>query len=252
MDEMEIYLASPPDTVARASRYGPVSALAYRVGRDLRLYRTPFDFSRATLMDVDATSFQGYGPHEALVSALTRECRRMGYAGLSLDLPRPSPRLSAFAAALDESAAMQGLLLFLPERYARCASHASLLIPAQNTCGTYRGRLEHLVTVYGANRVALEAERVFTDFPLPCRSGIGNVVPRKDLPGISPGDVRFAPELCANYTSYMSGGKAHLLMWDDLCSLREKLRVAAELGIRRAFLYYPHVANVLDEFFIYS
>lgn len=247
MDDLEIYLASPPDLAARAARLAPVSAQGYRVGRDLRLYRAPYDLSSATFLDVDATAFQGYGPHEALVAALTRECRRMGCRGLSLDLPRPNERLFAFCGTLDAAAHRQGLRLFLPERYARAAPHASLLIPAQNTSGVYGDRLSRLISLYGPERIALEAERVFTDFPLPCRNRPGAILTRRCIPPLSRGQIHYSPALCANYAAYKREGRLHLLLWDDLCSLRDKLRAARAAGIREIFFYYPHVADILPD-----
>lgn len=247
MDELKIYLASPPELAAEAALYGPVSAMSYRVGRDLRLYRAGSGGAHVELMDVDASSFQGWGPHEALVSALTRECRRMGCRGIVLDLPRPNARLCAFCALLDGAAHRQGLRLYLSERYARCATHSIILTPAQNTSGTYSDRLEKLISHYGPERVALEAERVYTDYPLPCRTGRGSVVMPRDLPADLLKNARFSPQLCANYAAYISAGRPHLVLWDDLATLREKLRIAKAAGIREVFLYYPHVSDILEK-----
>ncbi len=247
MDEMEIYLTAPPDLTREASERGPVSAQAFRVGRDLRLYEAPMGGVRPALMDVDASAFSGYGPHEALVNRLVTLCRRRGYRGMAPDLPRPNQGLLAFCACLDRASARYGLELYLPERYAGAAPGAFVLVPAQNTSGTYAARLERLCDRYGPERVALEAERVYTDFSLPCRTGRGILLPPKRLASLPPLTPFFSPELCANYASYTERGRAHLLLWDDAGTLNRKLSLARAAGIRRAFLYYPHTADILEE-----
>lgn len=247
MDEMEIYLTAPPDLVREASEWGPVSAQAFRLGRDLRLYASPMGRVRPALMDVDAAAFTGWGPHDALAGRLAAYCRRMGYRGMALDLPRPNQGLLAFCTCLGRASARYGLELYLPERYAGTAPAAFVLVPAQNTSGTYGARLERLCARYGPERVALEAERVYTDFPLPCRAGHGILLQPERLASLPPLTPFFSPELCANCASYPENGRAHLLLWDDAETLTRKLSLARAAGIRRAFLYYPHVADILEE-----
>lgn len=247
MDEMKIYLTAPPDFVSDAARRGPVSAQGWRIGRDLRLYRWPLPEARIALMDVDAGSFTGYGPHEALVNALICQCRRAGYRGLVPDLPRPNERLLRFCALLDRAAARFGLELYLPERYARAAPGACVLVQAQNASGTYEERLRRLSSLYGADRLALELERVTRDFPLPCRSGLGRVLSPGETADLPPLVSRFSPELCANTASYMKDGRAHLLLWDDADTLGRKMDAARRLGIGRMFFYYPHVEDIIEK-----
>lgn len=245
MDEMKIYLSAPPNFVSEAARYGAVSAMAYRIGRDLRLYQSPMPEVRRALMDVDASSFSGCGPHEALVRQLVCQCFRSGHIGLVMDLPRPNGRLFAFCEALGRAAARYDLELYLPERYARCAPDSFVLVPAQNTSGTYAGRLARLKSLYGAKRLALEAERVYTDFTLPCRSGTGHVI-SPAANASPPPDTRFSPELCANTASFIRDGRAHLVVWDDRDTLSRKLEIAGDIGIRRVFFYYPHVSDIIS------
>lgn len=244
MDNLKIYISAPPQFAVEAALHGAVSVMAYRVGRDHRLMRSQLPPVRAELMDVDCSTLTGYGPHEALAGELTRECRRMGCAGIILDLPRPTPQLTALCALIDRETGRRGIGLYVPERYAPACPGARIVLPAQNLSGTYQGRLTALVKRWGPERISLELERVHTDFALPARAGRGVIVPER---GGLPGQTFYSRELAANYKSFLLNGRAHLELWDDLASLREKIRIASALGIREFFLYYPHVADILDE-----
>lgn len=246
MDELKIYLTAPPARFREAALCGPVSAAAFRVGRDVRLLRVPGDIAGAELMDVDARVFRGWGPHQALAQALLRQCRLGGFRGMVLRLPRPNAPLYAFCALLDEAAARSGLRLYLGVSYARSAPHASLLIQAQNLSGTYRDRLGGILSLHGPGRVALAASCAAVDFPLPCRTGRGREARQESLPPALLARARFSPELCAKYASYKSAGRPHLVLWDDLYSLREKLRLAGETGVREVFVDFPRAAALAE------
>lgn len=242
MSDLKIYLSAPAEFAAEAALHGPVSVMAYKIGRGLRLYRAPLPRARLALMDVDCTGFSGFGPHGALVYDLTGECLRRGYRGMCLDLPRPTPQLAAFVRALDGETSRLGLGLFLPESYARLSPHAALLLPAQNASGTFEGRLRRLCALYGPERLAPELERVYRDYPLPARTGRGAVL--RSPPALL-GPPLYSPELCANYASYLDRGRAHLVLWNDPDTLERKIDLIRSLGIGSAFLYYPHTADLL-------
>lgn len=244
MTETRFFLSSPPDTAQEASREGPVSLMAYRVGRSFRLQRSWNTPVRAELMDVDCATLTGFGPHGALTAELTRECRRMGYRGIVLDLPRPTAQLTALCALLYDEMSRQGLRLYVPQRYAAACPGAKIVLPAQNLSGTYEGRVRDLVARYGSGNVALELERVHTDFALPSRAGLGSVTSN---PRLVPDRTFYSPELHANYQSRLQDGRAHLVIWDDLNSLRNKIDTARGLGVTEFFLYYPHVIDILPE-----
>ncbi len=236
MDEMKIYLTAPGELSAKAARYGPVAARLWRLGRDLKLTRTPLPETRVALAVVDATSFGGRGPHETLARALLCHCCLAGCRGLVPELPRPNEALLRFCQVLDRMASRAGLELYLPRGYAAAAPGSFVLIPAQNTGGTYEGRLRRLSALYGADRLALTLDTLATRTLLPCRAGLGQKVRRAELPPLTP---HFSPALCANTASRLNNGRAEVILWDDETTLRQKLAAARALGICRAFVEFP-------------
>ncbi|MGM9520894.1 MAG: hypothetical protein ACI3VB_00260 [Oscillospiraceae bacterium] len=249
MGNFKIFLSSPPDMAIKAAEKGPVSIMGYRMGRGFHLYRTALPQVHLSLMDIDCAGFTGFGPHEVLVSEIMRECAYCGYSGICLGLESsPTPQLLTFCRLLAEAASYSGVKLYLPESFSRVSEYAMILIRAQNTSGLYKDRLRSLCTRYGAGRIALELERVYTDFALPARTGLGSILSQKHFNNVSPASaVYYSGELCAHYLSYMKDGRAHLVLWDEVDSLIAKCAAAQELGIHEAFLYYPHVQDILDE-----
>ena len=51
----------------------------------------------------------------------------------------------------------------------------------------------------------------------------------------------------AKYFTYTAEGGTHFVLFDDVETLRRKVRLAQELGIQKAFLMYPEVADLLPE-----
>ena len=233
MAEMKIYLAASGARIEKAAQYGPVAARLWTLGRDLKLRRAAPPRARAALAAVDARAFSGYGPHEALARGMVGRCRQAGCLGLVPELPRPNAALTRFCEILDTAAARSGLELYLPPAYARAAPGAFVLIPAQNTGGTYEGRLRRLSALYGADRLALLFDARPTGYLLPCRAGVGQAVEADALASLKP---RFSPALCANTASRRVGSRAQVIVWDDDATLRQKLATARTLGITRGIV----------------
>ena len=214
---MKIYLSAPPGLIAEASKIGPVCAMTHRLGRDLRLYRSPMPAARPELIDVDMSSFTGRGPLDAIAEALL-----------------------SFCSALSEKAVRRGIRLYLPEPYAAVPG-CRIALPAQNTRGSFEGRLKRLAALYGAERLALELELTYTEYTLPCPTGLGSLVSPKALPPLRP---FYSPRLCANYATYLKNRRLRLLLWNTPQTLAKKLRLASALGIKEFFIYYPHISSL--------
>jgi spore germination protein YaaH len=60
--------------------------------------------------------------------------------------------------------------------------------------------------------------------------------------------VFFSNELCAHYFTYMNRDSgAHFVLFDDVGSIQKKLSLAEEMGIRRFFLFYHQMDDLLPD-----
>jgi hypothetical protein len=85
------------------------------------------------------------------------------------------------------------------------------------------------------------------DFALPCPGGAGEELGAGRLGALLSGAPRafFSEALCVNYFYRREGRSRRVTLFDDAESVRRKLALAEALGISRAFLYYPHVSDIL-------
>ncbi len=145
----------------------------------------------------------------------------------------------------------RGWLLYVPQAYADCGKQARVLIGTALSGGSLERRLYEAVERYGAERVALEVERVSSDFYLPSPDGEGRSLGREELQKLIDEKnpfVFFSHELCARYFTYMDKTSgAHFILFDDASSLRQKLALAGQFRIRDAFFLYPEVKDILKE-----
>ena len=110
--------------------------------------------------------------------------------------------------------------------------------------------LEETACRYGAERLALDLERVMMDFPLPCPSGCGTPLTREELLALRekhPSSVYFSRELMAKYFTYSAGSGTHFVLFDDAETLRQKVKLAQNLGIQTAFLMFPEMSDLVPE-----
>ncbi len=250
LESLNIFLSTPPERAQNAAETGlGLSLMAYRIGRGFHLYRTSLPPIRPVIMDIDCAGFTGYGPQELLAAEIVGECVHMGYSGVCLGLEgKPTRQTSDFCALLGDTCRRYQLTLYLPQTFASACDSSVILIPGQNTSGTFEKSLTTLCGRYGPERLALELERVYTDYSIPCPSGAGSILSNGRFQEVCASPAFYSQALCTNYASYMSpGGQVHLVLWDDAVSLRGKLAAARAAGISAAFLYYPHVEDILGE-----
>ena len=184
---------------------------------------------------------------DALCRAIAAECAKRGFRGVLADFEtHPCSDRPAFLSRLSARLSTQGITLYCP--LSLPAEGAILLVGTGLSGGSLRALLEESVCRYGAERLALDLERVMMDFPLPCPTGCGTPLTHEELLALRekhPSSVYFSRELMAKYFTYSEGNGTHFVLFDDAETLQQKVRLAKSLGIQRAFLMFPEVVDLL-------
>lgn len=249
---LTVHLAITPAALAQLAQPPalPLVHVAYAIdaGGCLARVRSP-EPPRGGLMGLSDCCAAPLPRAEALCRAIVNECRTRGYDGVlaDFDAPRPDDR-TAFLSRLGRALAARGLRLYCP--LALPANGAALLVGTAVSGGSLRTLLEESVSQWGAQRLALDLERIRMDFPLPCPTGCGTPLTQEELLALRrkhPSSLYYSRELMANYFTYTEESAGHFVLFDDAGTLRQKIRLARELRIREAFLMYPEVADILPE-----
>lgn len=251
---LNLILTAPPAQAHAALAFGvPVAHMAYRMGDGPRLFRGSIPLAlRGGLLMMDDRGYSARpGDAASFCRQVIRECAGRGYDGVVADWEnRPGPVQAALARALDQALADKGWPLYITEPYGNCTEHARVMISSAVSGGSLAARLGEAVERYGVGRVALAVERSAEDFSMPAPDGCGQKLSREELRERmetyrSP--TFFSGELCAHYFTYRPAGEGgvHFVLFDDEGSVRKKLQVARNAGVRYGLMAYPQVADLL-------
>ena len=250
---MQIFLIAAPAEEHACSRRGCLTAhAAYHIGPDSTLLRRNLPLQgQGGLLCISDRDAPPVRDADALCAAAERECFRRGYSGAVLDFEEvPREDLQTFAKLLSRRFHQRGLALYLPEPYSTNASASIRLIGTALSGGNLREHLQESVQAFGAAHLALDAERLRMEFPLPCPNGIGTPLSAAELAALleqKQPTVFFSPDLCARYFTYSQNGQHWFVLFDDVGTLQEKLRIGESLGIPAAFLAWPEIADIAEE-----
>ena len=250
----DLLLTAPPEDSRAALRFGlPVAHAAYRIGGGPHLFRASLPVPiRGGVMAVDCAGFDGRGEPGPFCQEVLRECAARGFTGVLCDFEgRPLPLLVQILRELEELLQKRGWPLYVPESYGSYTAGARVLISSALSGGSLSQRLRDALDQYGQGRVVLAVERVAEDFFLPSPDGQGTPLSREALSTMleqrAP-SIFFSDQLCAHYFTYMAPDNgAHFVLFDDAGSIRKKLLLARNLGIRQAVLAYPQVDDLLED-----
>lgn len=250
---MQLYITATPEQYRFiAGRGFRLAHSAYQISQDGHLHRRAV--SKYTQNGLLALHMQAPPPlahPETLCNEILRECVNRGFEGVVADLgsgvtPDRATFLSALAPALQRGKRS----LFVPAAYGRHVPTACVLINTALSGGTLSTLLSDACQTFGAHRVALDVERLRMDFLLPSPTGEGALLDRTAfealMNALSP-NVFFSHELCAKYFTYQKEGRSHFVLFDDADTIRFKLRLGRKLDLRRAFLLYSEVEDLLDQ-----
>lgn len=252
----QIILVTPPDRIRAASAYGfPLAHMAYRMGSGPHLYRADFPaMPKSGLMMISEDQLDEQGDVGVFCREVLRECTARRFSGVIFDLEsQPTPTIARIISILSEETARRSLSFHLPEAYANYSTTSRIMVSSAISGGTLKQRLTDVVQRYGADRVTLCIDRVAEDFYLPAPKGAGKILSREELQQrmetLSP-SVFFSNELCAHYFTYMNRDSgAHFILFDDVGSIQQKIHLGEQAGIRRFFLFYSQMDDLLPEIF---
>ena len=170
-------------------------------------------------------------------------------AGAAADFDPPArPDRLALLEELSPLLASCGRTLYVPEHCP--VAGATILLCTALSGGTLEDRLTQAVDQYGAEHLALDLQRLAMDFPLPCPGGQGTALTLPQLEALAAGRPTFYSDaLCARYFTLTRQGQTHFVLFDDARTLRRKLELARQLGIRDALVMLPEVEDLLEPLF---
>lgn len=248
--KQKIILASPPAAAAKARATGlAVAHMAYRIGRDLHLYRSELSgFSRGGLMYVDSVDSH-LGSIRELPKEIANECYYRNFSGIVLAFEKNCSRvLIELVKHLDAQQAEHGLKIYVPQWLGKYTKNSVVLISSHISTGSLEKLLDSACAEYSPNRVALEVECGAVDYSIPCLSEMGRPISAEECERLKTGRSSFfSRELCSYYFTYHKKNEAHFVLYDNAASIRRKLYVAEKMGIDSGFFYYPEVSEILDE-----
>ena len=97
--------------------------------------------------------------------------------------------------------------------------------------GTLEAFLKTAMELSGG-KLCVRISPMATEFPLPCRSGVGAAVSEKRLEELRKKyPCRFSPALVMEYMSFLEAGQVHVVLFDTEETLKRKRALAEQLGI---------------------
>lgn len=253
---LQVYLAATPSEAQEAAPYSRTLVhVAYRIGPGSILLRQNLLLrTRGGLLSISDREAPPIEDPDALCAAVLRECGRRGYSGALLDFEEP-PRKDrlCFAEKLAQLLSANHRTLYVTERYGTASASAVTLLCTAISGGNFSQYLQEAAAQRGGpGRLALDIQRLRMDFSLPARSGTGTPLSPEALTQLieqeSP-SVFFSQDLCARYFTYTRNDAAHFVLFDDVETLRQKLRTGSAMGFSAAFFLWPEVRDIAGKLF---
>ncbi len=241
---MRFYLAAGAGETLPRGTFSPVQA-AYRLGQRLLSAAESTPVRGGLMLVCDSREC---GAPEVLAHDILRECLRRNYDGVVLDWYHNGADRGTLTGLMGQLCTQYQRRLFVPERYAAHAPRATVLLNTAISGGTLKNCLQEGLRRYGAERLALDLERMRLDFILPLADGRRRPLAAAELRRLREGkSIYFSEELCARYFTYRTGNESHYVLFDDVQTLRKKAALAENMGIGECFLMLPEVSDIAGE-----
>lgn len=246
---MQVYLAvTPKEEQEVCRRVRRLAHVAYRIGKGALLRQDLAANVRGGLLSLSDREAPFIPNPEQLAAAILRECAQRGYSGVVADfeLPPTTDRIALLRALAKRCG--KNFQLLVPEGCS--VTGATVLINTAVSGGNLTQHLQEAIQRYP--NAALDLQRLMMDFTLPAPSGEGKPLSLDELTALrnrlAP-SVFFSPELCARYFTYMQGGQAHFVLYDDAETMQQKMKLAKAMGYRTALVMYPEVRDLISQLF---
>lgn len=241
---MQYIISTEPKDIKNAfSLKKPLAHMAYKIGADARLYRA--EETAATEGGYMILSADGeIRSDEHTVTEIINECKARRFSGVFANF-EASPLLTSLAKIFSE----QNLRLIVPEPLGNDFKNTWVLVSSALSGGTLRRRLSEAVNTYGAGRIVLDVERVFREFTPPVPDGQGRALSREEFETlkarVSPTPF-FSYDLCCNYFIFLENEQPHIVLYDNVGSIKNKLLIAGSLRIDKAMFLYSEVNDIMS------
>lgn len=251
---MKLFLCTSPQDVniAERSKY-PLCHMAYRIGKDFRLYRSGLGINvkGGTMMLSD----YGLDPlctySDDLLHDIKRECDVRGFNGVVCDFEhRASPPLQRFITEGAEYLTNLGITIYIHGEYSTTAPRAKVLVSTAITGGSFQESMQQAINKYGENCVVFFEPLCF-DFSMSSPGGDTKFLTQEKLSQLiyeQNAVTYFSRELCATYFTYRDAHKrSKFVVYDDDRSIIKKLSVSISLGYAEAFILYDDAKRSIKE-----
>lgn len=248
---MQVYLAvTPKEEQEVCRRVRCLAHVAYRIGKGALLRQELSANVRSGLLSLSDRDAPPIANPEQLAAAILRECAQRSYSGVVADfeLPPTKDRMSLLRALARRCG--RNFQLLVPEGFS--VPGAAVLINTAVSGGNLSQYLQENIQRYPG--AALDLQRLMMDFTLPAPTGEGKPLSTEELTALRKRlgpSVFFSPELCARYFTYMQGGQAHFVLYDDAETMQQKMKLAEAMGYRTALIMYPEVSDLIGQLFPY-
>lgn len=246
---MQVYLAvTPKEEQEVCRRVRRLAHVAYRIGKGTLLRQELGGNVRGGLLSLSDRDAPFIPNPEQLAAAILRECGQRGYSGVVADfeLPPTTDRITLLRTLAKRC--NQNFQLLVPQGCS--VPGATILINTAVSGGSLSQHLREAIVQYP--NAALDLQRLMMDFTLPAPTGEGRPLSLEELTTLRKRlgpSVFFSPELCARYFTYMQGGQAHFVLYDDAETMQQKMKLAKEMGYRMALVMYPEVSDLMGQLF---
>ena len=241
----ELYFITSPSDTSSAVKWGhPLAHMAYGTGKTrLELTVGPLALTtRGGWMVLTDHQLPPEGDVLHFAAQVRQECRARQYQTVFLDFEQPA---NDYAYELIAAVSASGLPLVVPETYANVFPQALVLIDSAISGGNIKSYLEEQNNRW-SNRICLALHPLRMRFPLPSEKNEGEVISDYDLKtALKTTQSYFSHDLGCRYFTQQIQDNFTFTLFDDADSIRYKLNLADQIGIRTAVALYREIEAFL-------